>query len=90
MKFGVHLSRIFRRLLRTQIGAGLVEYALAVGLIAIVSIGAVAVVGENAVEQYDCVGNELSDIDVRRRVNEKIRNDVALDAIEKSFADTCL
>ena len=36
MKFGVHLSHIFRRLLRTQIGAGLVEYALAVGLIAIV------------------------------------------------------
>ena len=90
MQLTARLARIARRLARTQVGAGIVEYALAVGLIAVVAVSAVAVVGDNAAAQYDCVGSELSDIDVRRRVNEKITNSVALDAIEKRFADGCL
>ena len=90
MQLTARLARIARRLARTQVGAGIVEYALAVGLIAVVAVSAVAVVGDNAAALYDCVGSELSDIDVRRRVNEKITNSVALDAIEKRFADGCL
>ena len=88
MRFRGHIANLFRRLLQTQVGAGLVEYALAVGLIAVVSVGAISVVGENTLTEYDCLGSEL-DTQFRKKVNEKIKNQIALDAREKKFVDSC-
>ncbi len=89
MRFRARIANLFRRLLQTQVGAGIVEYALAVGLIAVVSVGAISVVGENTLTEYDCIGSELADTQFRKKVNDKIKNQIALDAREKKFVDSC-
>jgi pilus assembly protein Flp/PilA len=44
----------------TERGASLVEYALLVALIAVVCIAAVTVLGENASDKFDTVGDSIS------------------------------
>ena len=41
-------------------GASLVEYALLVALIAVVCIAAVTILGKNASNKFDSVGNSIS------------------------------
>ena len=43
----------------TERGASLVEYALLVALIAVVCIAAVTILGQNASDKFDSVGNSL-------------------------------
>jgi pilus assembly protein Flp/PilA len=43
----------------TDRGASLVEYALLVALIAVVCIGAVTVLGQNASEKFSAVGSAI-------------------------------
>ncbi len=50
---------VSRRAARTERGASLVEYALLVGLIAIVCIGAVTVLGSNSSSKFSKVGSAI-------------------------------
>ena len=45
---------------KTDRGASLVEYALLVALIAVVCIAAVTILGKNASNKFDSVGNSIS------------------------------
>ena len=47
------------RFVRTERGAALVEYALLVALIAVVCIGAITVLGNNASDKYSSVGSQI-------------------------------
>ena len=48
-----------RRLIRDEEGASLVEYVLLVALIAVVCIAAVTLLGKNASNQFNTVGQTL-------------------------------
>ncbi len=48
------------RLLRKQKGATMVEYGIMVALIAVVAIGAVALVGEEVDEAFNCVQDSIN------------------------------
>ena len=86
------MDRILNRLskLLHEAGAGIVEYALAVGLIAVVSIGAIALVGERTLTEYECVSTEIEQPGLRKAVTDKITNNIALENHEKRFADSCI
>ena len=45
-------------------GAALLEYALLLGLVAVVAIGSVSVLGGKVHETFDTVGSQLSDLDL--------------------------
>lgn len=47
------------RIVRSERGAALVEYALLVALIAVVCIGAITVLGTNASDKYSSVGSQI-------------------------------
>ena len=49
------------RLLRSGMGAGIAEYAIVVGLVAVASMGAVALTGERISELFGGVGNEVAE-----------------------------
>jgi pilus assembly protein Flp/PilA len=48
-----------RRLVRDEEGASLVEYVLLVALIAVVCIAAVTLLGKNAANQFNTVGQAI-------------------------------
>ncbi len=48
------------KLLRKQKGATMVEYGIMVALIAVVAIGAVALVGEEVDEAFNCVQDSIN------------------------------
>ena len=74
-----------------ETGASLVEYTLLLALIAVVSIGAITLVGEKAEETLDCVAIELDEPEIRRRILIKqTANDQALNIIEARFSVDCL
>jgi pilus assembly protein Flp/PilA len=74
-----------------ETGASLVEYALLLALIAVISIGAITLVGQNAEATFDCVGIELGDPEIRHTVIEKQKaGSQALSVIEEKFAADCL
>lgn len=47
------------RIVRSERGASLVEYALLVALIAVVCIGAITVLGSNASNKFSAVGSSV-------------------------------
>jgi pilus assembly protein Flp/PilA len=49
------------RFLRKQKGATMVEYGIMVALIAVVAIGAVALVGGEVEEAFNCVADSIND-----------------------------
>ena len=80
-----------QRRLNDEKGASLVEYALMVVLIAVISISAITVVGQEAEATFDCVGIEFSDRQIRHTVLEKQKASLqALTVIEAKFANNCL
>jgi len=75
----------------TERGASLVEYALALALIAVVSIGAISLVGDKTSEQLDCVALELGQPEIRKKVLEKIALGIpGFTKHEAKFRDSCL
>ena len=54
------LATYLRARFEDERGASLVEYALLVALIAVVCIAAVTLLGENASEKLDSVGNSIN------------------------------
>jgi pilus assembly protein Flp/PilA len=48
------------KMLRKQKGATMVEYGIMVALIAVVAIGAVALVGEEVDEAFNCVQDSIN------------------------------
>ncbi len=90
MSIAKSLLQTLRPLAR-ETGASLVEYAMAVALIAVVSISAITLVGENAAEEYDCIALELNEPDIRVKVLEKLRNDVhGFTVVEEKYAAGCV
>jgi len=74
-----------------ETGASLVEYALLLALIAVVSIGGITLVGRNAEATFDCVGIELGEPEIRHTVIRKQKAGLqALTVIEAKFAMDCL
>ncbi len=72
-------------------GASLVEYAVLLALIAVVSIGAITVVGQEAEATFDCFSIELGEPEIRHTVLEKQKAGLqALTVIEAKFAGDCL
>lgn len=57
-----HLREFARKIARSEGGASMVEYALLVGLIAIVLIGAITVLSGNIGSLFDRAGTELDEI----------------------------
>ena len=78
--------------LRSERGASLVEYAVLMALIAVVTIGAVTLVGREAEKKYDCVALELGNPGISQLVDEKAHNDHwhALSPGEEDYAAACL
>ena len=56
MKNGAEASAPTKRSWLNETGASLVEYAILLVLIAVVSIGAITLVGQEAEATFDCVG----------------------------------
>jgi Flp pilus assembly pilin Flp len=80
-----------RRSIIGETGASLVEYALLLALIAVVSIGGITLVGRNAESTLDCVGIELGEPEIRHTVIWKQKAGLqALTVIEAKFAVDCL
>ena len=83
-------GKILNRWVSEQ-GASLVEYALAIALIAVVSIAAITLVGEQTSDEFDCLALEFDQPDIRQRVLQKHR--VGIDIVaetEVKFRDRCL
>ena len=57
-----HLREFARKIARSEDGASMVEYALLVGLIAIVLIGAIGLLSGNIESLFDRAGDELNNI----------------------------
>ena len=77
--------------LNNEKGASLVEYAILLTLIAVVSIGSITLVGQEVDETFDCVGIELGEPAIRHTVLEKLKaSTTALNVIEARFAASCL
>lgn len=75
----------------TERGASLVEYVLTLALIAVVSIGAISLVGDNTSEQLDCVALELDEPQIRKKVLEKVALGIpGFTKHEAKFRDSCL
>lgn len=51
---------ISSRIVRTERGAAMVEYALLVALIAVVAIVAITTLGGNVKTKFNCVANQLA------------------------------
>ena len=56
---GVVMSKMFRKLMKDESGASLVEYVLLVALIGVVAIGAMTLVGGNATTTLNTAGNAM-------------------------------
>lgn len=74
------------RWLRHEAGASLVEYAILVALIAVVSIVAVTSVGEGVSDSLSCSSVEIANPGIRQVVAEKINNGETLDSLEAKFS----
>lgn len=83
------IKRWFGGWLRGQVGASLVEYALLVALIAVVSLAAVAVTGQRLLDSYDCSATEFQNPGIRQAIEDKIKNGDTLDKLEERFATNC-
>ncbi len=60
-------------------------------LIAVVSIGAISLVGDKASEQLDCVAIELDQPEIRKKVLEKVALGIpGFTRHEAKFRDSCL
>ena len=91
MKSGAGATAPTKRSLPGETGASLVEYAILLALIAVVSIGSITLVGQEAEATFDCVGIELAESEIRHVVLEKLKaSSKALTVIETRFADNCL
>ena len=72
-------------------GASLVEYAIVLALIAVVSIGAISLVGDKTSDQLDCVALQFDEPEIRKKVLEKIAAGVpGFTKHEAKFRDNCL
>jgi Flp pilus assembly pilin Flp len=79
-----------RRFQPSEAGASLVEYALLLSLIAVISIGALTLVGRERKREFNCVAVELNHPGVREQVAIKISNDAgSLTPLEKRYATAC-
>ena len=84
------LKRCIGALTRDR-GASLVEYALLLALIAVVSMGAITLTGREAKREFACVAVELEHPGLRQVVAEKVENDTAvLTQRQQRFVDACL
>lgn len=90
MTFIRKVRRAISKAMHGERGAGLVEYALVVALIAVVAIGSIALVGERTLTEYECASQEIDTPGIRRVVQDKIKNDAVLLKFEKKFATDCL
>jgi Flp pilus assembly pilin Flp len=80
----------WNRFLLGERGASLVEYALLVALIAVVSIGSLTLVGEKTLHDYECVTIEIEHPGIRQSVIDKMKNNVALNNLETKVSEICL
>lgn len=77
-----------RKVMRLERGSGIVEYALVISLIAIVAIGALAIVGDEAAKDYDCATDALNGQGAPRTIHTD--NGGAIFLGERKVTDNCL
>jgi Flp pilus assembly pilin Flp len=99
------MKSIMRRLVRGvrpskrwrlgEVGARLVEYAILLALTAVVSIGAITLVGRETKRDFQCVAIELDNPGVRGAISLKLAEEddddawEALTPLKKRYVDAC-
>ena len=79
-----------KRRVVSETGSSIVEYALAIALIAIVSIRGLTLVGKETKREFNCIAIELERPGVRDHVSAKLSADPdSLTNLEKRYVAAC-
>jgi Flp pilus assembly pilin Flp len=79
-------------LLKSEVGASLVEYSMLIAMIAIVAVISITAVGSATAREFDCVGQKFGGSAISELVDEKEHDGHwhALSPEEEDYARACL
>jgi Flp pilus assembly pilin Flp len=79
-----------RRWWAVEGGASIVEYALVLALIAVISISAITLVGRETKREFGCVALEFNHPGARDFLVERVDNGAHLTPVQARIANACL